>query len=288
MNKPWSSGSRRPDLLTALGAVLAAVVVLGAVFGPWLAPYPGDAGTDTHPEAVLLPPSGEHLFGTDQVGRDVLSRLLFGARISLGITVAVLVLAAAIGIPLGVVAGYLRGLPRAALLRITDVALAFPALLLALALASALTPSVRSVVVAVAAVWWPWYARLTYSQSAGVSRRGFVTASRALGVSAPRTVLRHVLPHSLSAVSVQLFLDVGGVVLTVAALSYLGLGAAEPTPEWGLAIATGQGVLSTAWWVAVPPGAALMLVAVAFTLLGDGLRGRLDPYRTMLPVGVER
>jgi peptide/nickel transport system permease protein len=260
------------DPLMVCAAATAAATVAVAVLAPWLAPYPGDGGTGTHPDAVMLAPCAAHLLGTDEVGRDVLSRLLLGARTSLGIAAAVLVLACAAGIPLGVVAGYARGLPRTLILRATDVALAFPSLLGALALASVLGPGAGSVVLAVSAVWWPWYARLAYSRSASVSRSGFVTASRALGVSAPRTVLRHVLPHCLGPVGVQVFLDAGGVVLTVAALSYLGLGVGEPACEWGLAIAAGQEVLPVAWWVAVPPGVALLLVAVSFTLVGDGLR----------------
>jgi peptide/nickel transport system permease protein len=263
--------------LTAAGASVVVLVAVAAAAAPLIAPYPADGGTAVHPEDVLLPPDGAHWLGTDQVGRDVLTRTLYGARTSLTVVAAVLGLSALIGVPLGVAAGYLGGWPRAVLLRITDVFLAFPALLLALALAAVLTPSATSAVIAVVAGWWPWYARLAYAQSASVSRRGFVTASRALGVSGVRTVLRHVLPNSMSAVLAQLFLDAGAVLLTVAALSYLGIGVQEPTAEWGLAVYQGQGLLSTSWWVAVPPGLALLLTAAAFTLLGDGLRVALDP-----------
>lgn len=263
--------------LTVTGAAVVAVVALAAVAAPLIAPYPGDGGTDVHPLEVLRPPDGEHWLGTDQVGRDVVTRTLYGARTSLTVVVAVLGLSAAIGVPLGAAAGYLGGWVRTVLLRVTDVFLAFPSLLLAVALAAVLPPSTTTAIVAVTAGWWPWYARLAYAQSASVSRRGFVTASRALGVSGLRTVLRHVLPNSLSAVVAQLFLDAGAVMLTVAALSYLGLGVQEPTAEWGLAVYQGQGVISTSWWVAVPPGLALLVTAAAFTLLGDGLRAALAP-----------
>jgi peptide/nickel transport system permease protein len=267
--------------LTATGGAVVVAVTVAAVCAPLIAPYPADGGTGVHPLEVLRPPSGEHWLGTDQVGRDVLTRILYGARSSLAVVGAVLGLSAVIGVPLGAAAGYVGGWVRTVLLRVTDVFLAFPSLLLALALAAVLTPSTSSAVVAVAAGWWPWYARLAYAQSASVSRRGFVTASRALGVSGVRTVLRHVLPNSTSAVVAQLFLDAGAVMLTVAALSYLGLGVQEPTAEWGLAVYQGQALLSTSWWVAVPPGLALLVTAAAFTLLGDGLRVALDPVRTV-------
>ncbi|MEU6415531.1 ABC transporter permease [Microbispora sp. NPDC046933] len=264
------------DRLAVAGAVLLGIVVLAALLAPWIAPYPEDGGSATHPLEALLPPSGAHWFGTDQVGRDVLSRVLFGARTSLLIAVAVLAVSGVAGVVLGVVAGYAGGWARDVIMRVTDIFLAFPALLLSLALAVVLQPSVTTVIVAIAVTWWPWYARLTASVAASVATRGFVDSARCLGVPAPLIVLRHVLPNSLTPVLVQLSLDGGGVILTAAALSYLGLGAHEPTSEWGLMVQQGQSLFTTDWWVVTFPGLAILVTAFAFNVLGEGLRARLS------------
>jgi peptide/nickel transport system permease protein len=269
----------RIDVLAAIGLVILTLIVLAALLAPWLAPYPGDGGSATHPTEALLPPSAAHWFGTDQVGRDVLSRILYGARTSLFIAVAVLGLAASVGVTLGVVAGYAGGLLRDVIMRVTDVFLAFPALLLSLALAVVLQPSVTTVIVAIAVTWWPWYTRLTAAVAQSVSARGFVDAARCLGVPGPLIVVRHVLPNSLTPVLVQLSLDAGGVILTAAALSYLGLGAHEPTAEWGLMVEQGQTLFTTNWWVVTFPGLAILVTAFAFNVLGEGLRAALDPRR---------
>lgn len=269
----------RADRLAPVGAALLALIVIAAVFAPWLAPYPEDGTGATHPLEALLPPSGAHWFGTDEVGRDLLTRVLYGARTSLFIAVAVLAVAATVGVALGVVAGYAGGLVRDVIMRITDVFLAFPALLLSLALAVVLSPGVTTVIIAIAATWWPWYTRLAASVASSVAARGFVDAARCLGVPAPVIVFRHVLPNSLTPVLVQLSLDAGGVILTSAALSYLGLGAREPTAEWGLMVEQGQTLFTTNWWVVTFPGLAIMLTAFAFNVLGEGLRAALDPRR---------
>ncbi|ADG89644.1 cytochrome c550 [Thermobispora bispora] len=263
------------DRLAVAGAVLLGIIVLAAVFAPWIAPYPEDGGSATHPTEALLPPSAEHWFGTDQVGRDVLSRVLFGARTSLVIVVAVLAISGTVGVILGVVAGYAGGWVRDVIMRVTDVFLAFPALLLSLALAVVLQPSVTTVIVAISATWWPWYTRLTASVASSVATRGFVDAARCLGVPAPLIVFRHVLPNALTPVLVQLSLDGGGVILTAAALSYLGLGAHEPTAEWGLMVEQGQALFTTNWWVVTFPGLAILITAFACNMLGEGLRARL-------------
>ncbi|GAA4565307.1 ABC transporter permease [Planotetraspora kaengkrachanensis] len=263
------------DRLATVGAVLLAIIVLAALLAPLIAPYPEDGGSATHPLEALLPPSGAHWFGTDQVGRDVLSRVLYGARTSLLIAVAVLVISGVVGVVLGVVAGYAGGWVRDVIMRITDIFLAFPALLLSLALAVVLQPSVTTVIVAISVTWWPWYARLTASVAASVATRGFVDSARCLGVPAPVIVFRHVLPNSLTPVLVQLSLDGGGVILTAAALSYLGLGAHEPTSEWGLMVQQGQSLFTTDWWVVTCPGVAILITAFAFNVLGEGLRARL-------------
>lgn len=270
---------RLPDRFAAFGAVLLLLIVLAALFAPWLAPYPPD---ELRPLEALLPPSAEHWFGTDSVGRDVLTRILYGARTSLVIAVAVLAASATVGVTLGVVAGYAGGLVRDVIMRVTDVFLAFPALLLSLALAVVLQPSVTTVIVAIAVTWWPWYARLSSSVAASVATRSYVDAARCLGVPAPKIVFRHVLPNSLTPVLVQLSLDAGGVILTAAALSYLGLGAQEPAAEWGLMVEQGQDLFTTNWWVVTFPGLAILLTAFAFNVLGEGLRNALDPRRAVI------
>ncbi|MFB4267278.1 ABC transporter permease [Nonomuraea sp. GTA35] len=270
---------RVPDRFAALGAVLLAVVVLAALLAPWLAPYPLD---EPRPLERLLPPSGAHWFGTDQVGRDVLTRILYGGRTSLTIAVAVLGVSAAVGVTLGVVAGYAGGWIRDVIMRVTDVFLAFPALLLSLALAVVLQPSVNTVILAIAVTWWPWYTRLAASVAASIATRPYVDAARCLGVPAPLIIVRHVLPNSLTPVLVQLSLDAGGVILTSAALSYLGLGAQEPTAEWGLMVQQGQTLFTTNWWVVTFPGLAILVTAFAFNVLGEGLRNALDPRAQVL------
>jgi peptide/nickel transport system permease protein len=268
---------RNPLLLT--GAAIAVLLVLIALLAPVLAPHPADAGTATNPAASLLPPSWAHLFGTDQVGRDLFSRVLYGARISLRIAALVLLSSVLIGVPLGLAAGFFGGWVDAVIMRVTDVFLAFPALLLSLALAAVLTPSVGNATLAIAITWWPWYARLARGQAASIAGRPFIEGCRALGVPPMRTLVRHVLPNSLTPVIVQASLDVGGVILTAAALSFLGLGAQDPTPEWGLMVSQGQSYFTTQWWLVTFPGAAILIAALAFNLVGDGLREVLDPRR---------
>jgi peptide/nickel transport system permease protein len=269
----------RTDLLAASGAVVLVLIVIAAVAAPWLAPYPQDGTDATHPTQALLSPGADHWFGTDGVGRDVLSRVLYGARTSLTIAVLVLAVSATVGVLLGVVAGYAGGLVRDVIMRITDVFLAFPALLLAVALAVVLEPGVQGAVIAISASWWPWYARMAAVTATSIRSRGFIDAARCLGISRTRIVLRHVLPNSLTPVLVQLSLDAGGVILTAAALSFLGLGPQEPTAEWGLMVQQGQNLFTTNWWVVASPGLAILITAFCFNMLGEGLRAALDPRR---------
>jgi peptide/nickel transport system permease protein len=267
---------RRNPLIIAGGAV-ALLIVLVALAAPLLVPYPADAGPATHPVIALQAPSLHHLLGTDQVGRDVLSRVLYGARVSPLVALFVLAIASAVGIPLGVAAGYCGGVTDEIIMRITDVFLAFPPLLLALAFATVLPASLTSLTIAIAITWWPWYTRLVRGQAASVAGRPYTDACRALGLQRWRILLRHVLPNSVTPLIVQVSLDVGGVILTASALSFLGLGAQDPTPDWGLMVAEGESYFSTQWWLVTFPGLAIGLTALAFTLLGDGLRDALDP-----------
>ena len=275
-------GLRANPLLLA-GALTALFIVVVATAAPLLAPFPGDAGTATHPFTVLKPPSSVHWFGTDQVGRDVLSRVIYGARISPLIAVIVLTIACLIGVPLGIAAGYFGGWVDEVIMRVTDVFLAFPSLLLALALAAVLPPSLTSLTIAISVTWWPWYTRLIRGQAASVAGRPYIDSCRALGIPRWRIIVRHVLPNSVTPLIVQVSLDVGGVILTASALSFLGLGAQDPTPDWGLMVAEGQNYFTTAWWVVTFPGIAILVTAFAFNLIGDGLRDLLDPRRNLLP-----
>ena len=272
----------RANPLLVVGAVASTCIVIVALLAPLLAPFPGDAGTATNPFAVLHPPSAQHWFGTDNVGRDILSRVLYGARISPLIALIVLLIAGAIGIPLGLAAGYFGGWLDEVIMRITDIFLAFPPLLLALAFAAVLPATLTTVIIAIAISWWPWYVRLIRGQAASVTGRPYIEACRALGIPRRRILLRHVLPNSITPLIVQMSLDVGGVILTASALSFLGLGPQDPKPDWGLMVSEGQAYFPTAWWVVTFPGIAILLTAFAFNLLGDGLRDLLDPKRTFL------
>jgi peptide/nickel transport system permease protein len=271
---------RANPLITAGGLMVLAIVVV-AIFAPLIAPYPGDAGFATHPLDIFKPPSAKHLFGTDNVGRDIFSRIVYGTRVSPLIALAVVAIASVVGVTVGLVAGFLGGIADEILMRITDVFLAVPALLLALAFAAVLPQGTGSTILAITISWWPWYARLARGEAASVSRRRYVETGRVLGLSRPRLLVRHVLPNATTPVIVQASLDFGSVILTAAALSFLGLGAQDPTPEWGLMVNEGRSFFQTYWWVVTFPGAAILFSAVAFNLLGDGLRDRLDPRRVL-------
>jgi peptide/nickel transport system permease protein len=267
----------RDDSVTAM----CLAIVLVALLAPLIATYPEDAGSATHPLQTLEPPSAQHYFGTDQVGRDVFSRVVYGARISPVIAVLVLTISVLVGVPLGIAAGYFGGAVDEVISRVTDVFLAFPALLLALAFAAVMQPSITNTVIAISVTWWPWYTRIVRGQAASVTGRPFVESAKATGIPHRTILLRHVLPNSITPIIVQVSLDVGGVILTASALSFLGLGAQDPTPDWGLMVSQGQAFFTTQWWLVTFPGAAIFLTAVAFNLLGDGLRDVLDPRRVL-------
>jgi peptide/nickel transport system permease protein len=263
----------RPTLAAAvIGLVLLALIGLGA---PLVAPSAADGTWATHPDNVLQAPGLEHWFGTDQLGRDVLSRVIFGARTSLLIVVGVLVLAALVGVLLGTVAGYFGRWSGSLILRTADVFLAFPALLLTVVLVTALGVGLWTVVIAVAVAWWPWYARSAAAMARTIRTRGYVDGARCLGLSHWRILIRHVLPNTVPPVLVQLSIDAGTIVVTVAALSYLGVGVQEPTSEWGLMIQQGLQHLNGAWWIGVFPGIAVVLTALCLFTIGESMRQRL-------------
>jgi peptide/nickel transport system permease protein len=205
--------------------------------------------------------------------------VLYAGRVSLGVVAVVLALSIAIGMPLGIVAGYTGGVVDDVLMRVTDIFMAFPAMLLALALVAVLEPSVTNATLAITVTWWPLYARLARGYGASIANRRYVQANRSLGASHLRTLVHHVVPNCWTPMIVQASLDVGGVIIITASLSYLGLGARDPTAEWGLMVSQGQDVFTTSWWVVTFPGLAILVTALAFNLLGEGLRTRLNPRR---------
>jgi peptide/nickel transport system permease protein len=260
--------------LNVVAVVLVAAVVLAALVGPMVAPH--------DPNALSLldrlqPPSGSHLFGTDDLGRDLFSRVLAGARISLEVAAIILGISVAFGTLVGVVAGLVGGLVDEIIMRITDLFLAFPALILAAAIAATLGPSLSHTVIALSTVYWPWYARLARGQVLSLRERDFVTAARVSGGSTPYIVVSHLVPNVLPVVIVQASLDVGYAILFTSSLSFLGLGAQPPASEWGAMMTDARSFLQDAWWYPTFPGLALALTVLGFNLLGDGLRDWLDP-----------
>jgi peptide/nickel transport system permease protein len=272
----WSTFASNRLALVGLAIVLGLVAV--AMLANVLAPYSPYAGDLLH--SRLLPPSVLHLFGTDDQGRDVLSRVIHGSGITLMIVGLVAVLAAPIGLLVGTVAGYAGGWVDALLMRVTDVFLAFPRLIMALAFAAALGPGIGNAVIAIAVTSWPPYARIARAETLTIRRSDFIAAVQLLGASPWRIVLRHIMPLCLSSVIVRVTLDMAGIILTAAGLGFLGLGAQPPTPEWGAIIANGRLYLLDQWWIAAAAGSAIFIVSLAFNLLGDGLRDALDPKGT--------
>ncbi|MBI3733885.1 MAG: ABC transporter permease [Chloroflexi bacterium] len=268
----------RPALLrsplTIAGLALMAVFVACALTASVLAPY------DPIKQFLsqrLKPPSPEHWMGTDQLGRDLFSRMLFGAQISLTIGVGVVAPVAVFGTILGLVAGYAGGLLDEILMRVTDVFLAFPPLILAMAIAGALGPSLTNAMIAIAVVSWPVYVRLVRGQVLSLRQREFVEAARAIGASTPRILSQHLLPNLLAPLLVQATFDLGGTILIAAGLSFIGFGAQIPTPEWGVMISDGRKYVTTQPWLPLFPGLAILVTVAAFNLIGDGLRDALDP-----------
>jgi len=270
----WRRAKRDP--LTVAGLSIVSLMLALSVLAPWITPYPRDV-IAVHPSDRLQPPSWGHWFGTDELGRDILSRVVFGTRISLRVGSLVVALALAIGLPLGLVAGTYGGVLDEILMRVTDVFLSFPPLLLAMAISAILGASLVNVMIAIAIAWWPWYARLVRAEAVSLRERAYVEAARAAGASWSRIIWRHILPNSVAPVVVQASMDFGSVILTSASLSFLGLGAQSPTPEWGLMINIGRTFFLTHWWIVTFPGLAILVAVLGFNLTGDGLREILDP-----------
>ena len=270
----WHRFSRNPTAL--IGAAIVLIVVLAALLAPWIAPHPDHVGAVVNFRARHQPPSAQYWFGTDNVGRDIFSRVLFGYRISLLLAAVVLGLAVPFGVTLGLVAGYFGGWAEIVIMRLTDIALAIPPLVMALAITAVLTPNLTHAMFAIAALWWTWHTRLIFSITRTLRNQEFVEAARILGASNFHILFRELLPNCASAILVKVSLDFGFVILIGAALSYLGLGVQPPTPDLGTMVAGGADFLPDRWWESLLPGAAILFVALGFNLLGDGLRDLYD------------
>ncbi|HVL23425.1 MAG TPA: nickel transporter permease [Thermomicrobiales bacterium] len=267
----------RQSPLSLVGLGIVVLLVLVAIVGPFFVPYPNDASGAVHIKERLLPPSGAHWFGTDHVGRDILSRLVIGARTSLLAGVLVIVMAVIIGTVLGALAGYLGGWVETVIMRVTDVFLTIPDLILAMAFAAALGPGLTNVMIAVSLVWWPGYCRLARANVIALRNAQFAEAAASLGSSRRRILFRHILPNAFPTLLVKASMDVGFAVLTTAALGFIGLGTQPPTPDWGQMVSEGRKYLRDAWWYSTFPGIAILLTVIATNLLGDGIRDVLDP-----------
>jgi peptide/nickel transport system permease protein len=259
--------------LATFGAVVIVGWVLVALLAPLIAPYDP---TDQAVRQRLQGPSAAHVLGVDELGRDVFSRVLYGGRVSLPVATVVVVLATVFGTLYGGLAGFAGRWPDEAAMRVVDMVLAFPSLILAMAIAAALGPSIQNSMLALLVVWWPPYARLARGQVLGLKNRDFVVAARALGMSEWRILVRHVLPNSLAPTLVLGTMDFGNAIIITAALSFLGLGAVPPTPEWGAMVAEGRELIQQ-WWISTAPGVAIFSVAMACNFIGDGLRDAIDP-----------
>ncbi len=261
--------------LAVLGLAIILLLVFIAIFADQLAPHSPVVGDLQG--SRLLPPSTEHWFGTDDLGRDILSRIIFGSRLTLFVVVLVAIIAAPVGLLIGTVAGYAGGWTDAILMRITDIFLAFPKLILALAFVAALGPGIENAVLAIAITSWPPYARIARAETLTVRNSDYIAAVKLMGASPLRIVVRHIMPLCISSLIVRVTLDMAGIILTAAGLGFLGLGAQPPLPEWGAMIASGRRFILDQWWVAAAPGGAILIVSLGFNLLGDGLRDALDP-----------
>lgn len=264
------------DRIALIGLSIIVGLVVVAIFAPYLATHPQDVW-EIHPAQRLLPPSAEHFFGTDRMGSDIYSRILFGARITILIAVLATGASLLIGVPIGLIAALYANWFGDLLMRISDVFLAVPQVILAIAIAQTLGPSIPNVILALSLTYWPWFTRLVYAETRSLQNEVFIEATIALGASTWRLVVLHILLNISSAIIVRTSLGMGFTILTAAALGFLGLGAQPPTPEWGRMIAESREFLPMAWWYATAPGIAIFLVVMGFNMLGDGLRDVLDP-----------
>ncbi|KHN49377.1 D-ala-D-ala transporter subunit [Pectobacterium fontis] len=260
--------------LTAIGSAIVLMLMLVAIFAPWIATHDPLAQDLAN---ALQAPSAAHYFGTDEFGRDVFSRLVYGSRITLYIVALVSVTVGPIGLALGVIAGYYGGIVDTILMRITDIFISFPSLVLALAFVAALGPGLEHVVIAITLTAWPPIARLARAETLSLRHADFVSAVKLQGASSIRILLHHIVPLCLPSVIIRITMNMAGIILTAAGLGFLGLGAQPPDPEWGAMISAGRRYMMECWWLVTIPGLAILINSLAFNFLGDGLRDILDP-----------
>jgi peptide/nickel transport system permease protein len=264
------------DKPAVLGALIVLAVAVIAVLAPLLAPHPGDVSA-SHLLRRLKPPSADYPFGTDNLGRDIFSRVILGTRGALMIALMVVGISMLIGVPLGLVAGYYQGWLSEAIMRVTDVFLAVPQLILALALAQLMGPSLHSAMLALTVTYWPFFTRIVYAEARRLKASLFIDALECIGARGPRILFLHILPNSISPIIVRATIGMGFTILVAAVLGFLGMGATPPDPDWGLAISESRAYLPDAWWFSTFPGLAIFLTVLGFNLLGDGLRDIVDP-----------
>ncbi|MEZ5885644.1 MAG: ABC transporter permease [Paracoccaceae bacterium] len=260
----------------SLSLAIILLFVFVAMFAPLVSPYPGQGAGSPNIAAKFRAPSADFWLGADHLGRDMLSRVIFGARVSLTTGFLIVALSLLIGLPVGLAAGYFGGWVGEILMRVTDIFLAFPALLLAVLLAAALGAGMLNCIIAVAVTWWPWYARMARAEVLVLRGQPYVEAARLMGVSHARIIVRHILPGAVRPLGVQAALDVGPALLTASALSFLGLGILPPTADWGQMVNAGRGFFPDRWWYSTAPGLAIFIVALAFSVLGDALRDKSE------------
>lgn len=273
-SRAWYKFSRNP--LSVIGLIIVVLIVLAAIFAPLVTPFPQHAGAFTDFANASQPPSGKHLLGTDTIGRDILTRSIFGYRVSLLLGLVVLGIAVPVGVLLGLLAGYLGGWWESIIMRITDVFIAIPPLVLALAIMGFLQPTLWNAMLAMSAMWWPWYTRLVYNQARALKHEGYISAARVLGANTPHVLFREILPNCMPSILTKITLDMGFAILLGASLSFLGLGVQPPTPDLGGMVAEGAKYLPDQWWISIFPSLAILLVVIAFNLMGDGVRDMLD------------
>ena len=264
----------RGSPLTLVGLAIIAIVLAVMVLAPWIAPFDPNA---LDLRSRLAAPSATHWLGTDQVGRDLLSRIIWGSRVSVTVGIAIVFFSMSIGTVLGAFSGLVGGRTDTVIMRLMDVLLSFPSFVMAMALAAALGPDLINAMLAIAVVRIPFYVRLARGQALSLRERAYVKAAVTFGASKHQIVLRHVIPNAMAPIIVQSTLDIGGAILTAAALSFIGLGAQQPTAEWGAMVSSGRDFLLDQWWYPTFPGLAILITAVGFNLLGDGLRDIFDP-----------
>jgi peptide/nickel transport system permease protein len=263
--------------LSVIGFIIVAVFLIVALFGPLLITHPEDVTGSVHMDLKLRSPGSSFPFGTDEMGRDIYSRVIMGTRISLQIGLIIVFVAMGIGIPLGIISGYVGGWVSEIIMRITDIFLSIPGLLLALAIVGVLGPGIKNAMIALSLVWWPGYVRLVQGKTLSLREESFVEAAKSIGASRWRIIFSHILPNCTSPILVKASMDMGMAILFAANLGFIGVGAQPPEPEWGAMISVGRNYLPDRWWMATFPGLAILITVLGFNLLGDGLRDVLDP-----------